>query len=339
MIDTAPIDTAPSWTTALTTWTPTPVVDVLIVATTVCYLLLVRRHGAGSRWPWRRSVAWVLAMAVLVIALDSAVAGYGDVLFWVHMVQHLLLIMVVPVLLVWAQPLRLVGSATGPRGQDVLDRLVGSRAARSATAPLFGLALYAAVVVLTHLTGFQQLSVTHGWVRAVELVLYLVSGYLFFLPLAGTELGRESLPYLFRFVLLALGMGVDTLSGVTLMLTGRPLAPAYAASHPGWGPGALADQGVAGAVMWFGGDLLMMVLIVVVAVQWGLADQEKQGLGGWLEGVRRRALLGGDSEGLPGGVGDGGDVDADQRALDAYNAALSALHGLPAPRRGPGPRA
>ncbi|GAA1297739.1 cytochrome c oxidase assembly protein [Pseudonocardia xinjiangensis] len=318
------IDNAPSWWGALAFWRFSPAVDLVLVLVTVAYLLLARRPGAdGSRWPPLRTTAWLGAVVVLVVALDGPVAVFADVLFWVHMVQHLLLIMVVPVLLVWAQPWRLVHDAGGARARSVVDRVVGSRAARWGTAPLCSLGLYAAVVILTHLTGFQQVSVTDPAVRAAELALYLVSGYLLFLPLAGAELVPWSPPHLARFALLALSMGVDTLTGVVLMLTPRPLAPAYAAAHPGWGPTALADQEAAGAIMWFGGDVLMLVLMVAVAVRWGTSQGQEQGLGRWIEGVRHRTLLGADAVPADGASGD---VDADERALQAYNAALAALH-------------
>jgi putative membrane protein len=319
------IDNAPSWWGALAFWRLSPAVDLVLVLVTAAYLLLARRLGGagGARWPLLSTTAMLVAVAVLVVAVDGPVAAYADVLFWVHMVQHLLLIMVVPVLLVWARPWRLVHDAAGARARSVVDRVVRSRAARWGTAPLCGLGLYAAVVILTHLTGFQQVSVTHPAVRAAELALYLVSGYLLFLPLAGAELVPWSPPHLARFALLALSMGVDTLTGVVLMLTPRPLAPAYAAAHSGWGPGALADQEVAGAIMWFGGDVLMLVLMVAVAVRWGTSQGQEQGLGRWIEGVRHRTLLGADAD--PADV-TGGDVDADERALQAYNAALAALH-------------
>jgi putative membrane protein len=318
------IDDAPSWWAALVHWQFSPL-DLVLVLATAGYLLLARRLGGGDgpRWPRPRTTAMLLAVAALVVALDGPVAAFADVLFWVHMVQHLLLIMVVPVLLVWAQPWRLVHAAGGMRARSAVDRVLGSRAARWVAGPPSGLGLYAAVVILTHLTGFQQVSATHPAVRAAELALYLVSGYLLFLPLAGGELSPWSPPHLVRFALLALSMGVDTLTGVVLMLTPRPLAPVYAAAHPGWGPGALADQEIAGALMWFGGDLLMLLLMVAVAVRWGTARDQEQGLGRWIEGVRRRALLGADAD--PNDVVDG-DVDADVRALQAYNAALAALH-------------
>lgn len=302
----------------LTSWSPSPIVLACVLLATGGYLWLSVR----LRWPARRTLCWLLAMAVLVVTLDGPVGRYAEVLFWAHMVQHLLLIMVIPVLLMWARPLGLL--CAGPGGAQV-ERALRGRVARWVTGPLVGLVLYTAVVVLTHLTGFQQLSATNGWVRGGELALYLVAGWLFFLPLVGSERGPWSLAYLLRFVLLALGMGADTLTGVALMMTGRPLAPAYALAHPGWGPTALADQEVAGGIMWFGGDLLMMLLMILVAVEWGRAGSDRQGLGGWLESARRRAILGG--EGADAADDGGADLDDDQRALDAYNATLAALHG------------
>jgi putative membrane protein len=361
---------APGLASALTSWSPAPLPDLAILLGTAAYGWLAHRATGG--WPTGRAVSWGLAMFALVVALNSAVARYSDVLFWVHMVQHLLLIMIVPILLVWAQPVRLLQGASPGVGAR-LDRLLGTRAVHWLTAPLTGLALYTALVVLTHLTGFQQHSATDGWLRGAELAAYLVCGWLFFFPLLGGELGSWSLPYLFRFLVLALGMGADTLTGVALMLTSRPLAPVYAAAHPGWGPDALADQEAAGAIMWFGGDLLMMILMVLVAVQWGRAGADQQGLGSWLEGVRRRSVLGselgataaapdrrdqtGDHTGTPAdrgtddrGTDDRGtdgridsdedmDIDEDQRALDAYNAVLAAMHAsTPATHsRRPGP--
>ena len=350
--------TAPDLATVLSGWTWAPLTDLAVLLGTLGYGTLLRRlHTAGHhRWPTGRTVSWGLAMLALVLAGNSAVAVYSDVLFWVHMAQHLLLIMVAPILLVWAQPVRLVQTALPTVGVR-LERLLARRPVRWATAPLTGLALYCALVVLTHLTGFQQVSATHGAVRAFELAAYLACGWLFLFPLLGGELGSWSLPYLLRFLVLALGMGADTLTGVALMLTSRPLAPAYAAAHPGWGPTALFDQEAAGAIMWFGGDLLMMILMIVVAVQWGRAGPDQQGLGRWLEGARRRSLLGAPADGFPAASSPPGpagtsadstppddttpddpeiDIDEDQRALDAYNAALAALHAQ-SPARRPGP--
>lgn len=312
------VSIAPGPLDVLGSWRSTPVADALLLAAAVGYGVLARRSGG---WPWRRSLAWALALVFVVIALNGPIAVYGDALLWVHMIAHLSLIMVAPVLAVWAKPLTLLRTA-GPGGPQRWDRILGSRAVRVVTFPPFALAIYAAVVILTHLTGFQQLAVEHPGVRVAEAAVYGVSGYLLFLPLVGDDAGPRKVPHLLRFVVLALAMGVDTLTGVALMLTRTVLAPGYAAAHPEWGPAALADQNIAGAVMWWGGDALMMLLLVVVAARWGLAPAAEQGLGSFLEGVRRTTVLG-----AAAADGSGTDVDDDEATLAAYNARLAALHG------------
>ncbi len=304
------------------TWSAAPGAVALVAALLLGYLLAVARVGF-RRWPRRRLLAWVTGLAVLAIALDSGIEAYAHVLLWIHMVQHLLLIMVVPVLLVWGAPVDLLASAGGP----AIRRVVAGRAARVVTFPLLTLVLYAAVLLLTHLTGFQQAMTGSPGLRDLEQAAYLVTGLLFFLPLFGTDAVPWAVPYPLRLALLALSMGVDTLVGVALLLTRTPLAPAMAAMRPGWGPSALTDQGSAGAVMWVGGDALMMLLMVLVGVQWTRAEPDRQGFGRWLESARQASLAGLGHGGVPvDGVAASRNVDADDAALAAYNAMLADLH-------------
>jgi putative membrane protein len=236
------------------------------------------------------------------------------------MIVHLILIMVVPALAVWAQPIRLLHDAGGHRTRAAIDCARRHRSCRALISPRLTVPLYAAVLILTHLTSFQQAMSQHMWIHHSELVLYLVVGYLLFLPLVGEELTTEPAvaPFL-RFVILAVCMGPDTLVGVILMLTSTPIAPAYAASRD-WGPTALADQSAAGAIMWFGGDGLMMVLMVVVGGRWiSSGDRGGTSLGPWLDRIRGQATLGADADTSI-------DIDDDDAALAAYNARLAALH-------------
>ncbi len=315
----------------LLAWTWAPAWDAVVVLALIMYAVLVRRFNrTGTRWPIGSTVAAGAAVVALVVAFNSAVAVYAPALFWVHMLQHLMLIMVVPVLIVLSQPLRLWQSSTrsGPRSPGI------RRAFGLVTTPLSTVPLYAAVLVGTHLTGFQQVMLDHMWVHELESVLYLISGYLLFGALVGADLWPWRVPHLVRFVVLGASMGIDALVGVVLMMTSHPIAPSYAAAHPGWGPGALADQGAAGAVMWFGGDGLMMILMIVTAVQWGRAGLRDQGAGAWLEGIRQRQLLGDCATDDQVGT----DLDDDDRALRTYNLMLAGLHdgerrGLSAPVR------
>ena len=327
---------APTLARVWETWSFSPVADSLLILGTAGYLALSgRARRAGHPWLVTRLVSFLAGVLVLVIVLDSSVAIYSHSLFWVHMIAHLLLIMVAPALFIWAAPWRLIDTAGGGTGRAIVAALSAGRVWRFLTSPAFTVPLYTAVLVLTHLTGFQQAMVTHRWIHDAETLLYLITGYLLFLPLVGSEVTVRRIPYLIRFVILAATMGVDTLVGVVLMLTHQPLAPGFAEMHPAWGLGALADQQTAGAVMWFGGDGLMMLLMIITAIEWGTSSQVDQGLGPWLEGIRRRELLGDQATDLSSAAGetttDDADVDIDQQLLDAYNARLAALDRGPDP--------
>lgn len=313
-----------------TSWTFTPVADALIALGVLAYAYGVQRVRArGGAWPVARSVAAGGAVAGLVVALNSAMAVYGHALFWVHMLQHLTLIMVVPVLLVWARPIRLASDAGGSRAVDAALR---NPAVRFVTHPAVTISIYTAVLVLTHLTAFQAEMPTTPWMHEFELVVYLVSGYLFFLPLAGDERTPWDVPYMLRLAVLAVGMGADTLVGIALMLTGHPIADFSTMRGP-WGLDAMSDQHTAGGIMWALGDGLMMLLMIAVGVRWGTAAPERQTMGRWLEGARSRELLD-DADGTTG------DVDDDEDALARYNARLAALHGIERrPTAHPGPDA
>ncbi len=314
---------APTLADVLATWTWSPVVDAVVVLAVAGYgwgVLRLRRRS--ERWPLVRTVSWCAGLACLVLSVDSALAVYARVLFTVHMVVHLMLITVVPALVVGGQPIRLLHRAGGARTRAVIDRIRLQRPGRWLVSARLTVPLYAAVLVLTHLTGFPQAMATHMWIHDAELVVYFVSGYLLLLPLLGGELTVEpSWPYGLRLLVLAICVGPDTLVGVTLMMSSTVLAPAYASAR-GWGPGALADQSTAGVVMWLGGDGLMMVLMIIVAGRWVRSGDTARSFGPWLDGIRERAVLG---ESVSGGTD--ADIDDEQAALDVYNARLARLHG------------
>ncbi|MBN9113705.1 MAG: cytochrome c oxidase assembly protein [Pseudonocardia sp.] len=168
---------APGPLDVLASWQLAPVANVCILAAAVGYALLARQVG---RWPSQRSLAWAAALFVAVVVLNGPVAVYGNVLLWVHMIGHLSLIMVVPVLAVWSKPLELLSIAVSGR-TDRWGRLLVSPVSRVLTFPPLTCLAYAAVVILTHLTGFQQTAVERPTVRLLEAGLYVATGYLLFL--------------------------------------------------------------------------------------------------------------------------------------------------------------
>ncbi|GAA4796982.1 hypothetical protein GCM10023200_36410 [Actinomycetospora chlora] len=302
----------PGWGVLLTTWRPSWVVDVLVLVAALAYAAGVRRAArAGEPWPLGRTAAFGAALAGLVVTFDSGVAVYGHDSFGVHMIMHLMLIMVVPALWVAGGPLELARRVGSPRVRVLVDSLAG-RIGRAVFHPATVFVVYTLVVVLTHLTTFMQAMAGSPALHHLEQVLYLGAGLLFFATALGADATPSRPSFLGRFALMMLAMGVDTLVGVVLLLAPRTPFPAY----------ELADVRVGGAIMWAGGDALMMLLIVVLARWWVRAAGQGPELGPWLESARRSAL------GLaPDRDGDvDGDVDRDEDALAAYNRMLARLH-------------
>jgi putative membrane protein len=312
-----------TWSSALGAWRFALVANVLVVLAAVGYLhrayRVLPRQGLG--WPAGRTAAFLGALTALALTLNSGIDVYSDELFWMHMIEHLALIVLVPVLLILGRPIGLLAHSTNEhtdRTAMLTKQALDSRVVSWLSFPPLGLAGYAVVLVGTHLTGFMQQMLTHMWLHQVEIVLYLGGGYLFFLSVLGDEPLRRSLSYPLRIFLLLLGMVVDTVVGVVLMMSATEPFPAYAAVGRTWGPSLLGDIHTGGAIMWVIGDGLMFLVVVLVVKRW-MADTERQNeTGRWLDSARRSVMAnyGLDAE------DEARDLDDDQAALDAYNRML-----------------
>lgn len=323
-----------TWHTFLTVWDMPPAVAMLIPPAAALCLWGVARVPS---WPGWRTAAILAGLLVIALATGSSVNAYSDVLFSMHMAQHLLLIMVAPTLLVIGRPLELASRATAGRLSRLVTGTIQSRGFALAYHPVIGFSCYAAVVAGTHLTPFLQAALTSPGVHALEEVLYLTSGYLLILPAIGDEPIRRSLPHFLRFVLLLISMTVDTIVGITLLMTPTEPFPAYAAIGRTWGPGLVQDLHWGGAAMWIGGDVLMLVLVITVIGRWTNSPGGSSDLGPWLETARRAALAHNDPDQHTGTrLTDVANIDDDEQALRAYNAMLTRLasnHNTP--KQGP----
>jgi cytochrome c oxidase assembly factor CtaG len=336
-----------------TVWQFAPIVTSAVVILAGLYIWgvvrVARRHPA-RRWPAWRTGMFLGGLAVVVLATESGIGAYDDVLFWDHMVQHLMLIMVAPPLLIFGQPIMLLLHASRNPVHSWAKRILRSRVASFLTWPVFGCVAYTVAVIGAHLTGFANLVQTNPAVHDAEHALFLVVGYLFFLPILGREPIRWRLTYPVRFVILVLLMPVDTFTGLMLGYgtAGTPGVPV--AARPAWAPSPVSDLHLGGAVMWIGGDAIMFGLMMLVYLMWSMDDRAATSGHGWLEAARRASMAslvaahpaprvaGGGTEGAQDGAGadagpaaadvswDGrGGIDDDEH-LAAYNAFLARLN-------------
>jgi putative copper resistance protein D len=251
------------------TFDPVPTVMIILVA--LAYLAGVKRLSRGEpeeRWHVRRTLAFFAGLVTTFVAVESFIGIYDSVLFYDHMIQHLLLIMVAGPLFAMGAPIELLERATTGRAHEVIKRALDSRVSEVIGHPIFGFVLYAVVIPVTHLTSFYNLTLENETVHNMEHFLYLVVGYLFWRPVVAIEPSRHRLHPGFRLLYISAGVPVDTFTGLALTATAHEIFPAYKAMHRTWGPSLVTDLHIGGAIMWVGGDTIMLLAMIPVAIVW-----------------------------------------------------------------------
>jgi cytochrome c oxidase assembly factor CtaG len=228
----------------------------------------VRRLHPRHPWSGGRTVAWVAALVVTGLAVFSFIGVYDSELFYDHMVQHLMLIMVAAPLYAIGAPLKLAWWSTDGRAHQFVTRALRSSTARLFDRPLVAFVLYAVMIPVTHLTSLYNLTLEHGFINDGEHLLFLVIGYLFWRQVFAGEYSAHRIYPGLRLALLAFAIPVDTFTGLSLASATHEIFPAFLLVHRAWGPGPVADLHAGGVIMWVGGDSLMFLPMIPLALQW-----------------------------------------------------------------------
>jgi putative membrane protein len=237
------------------------------------YVWGVRR--SRGRWPARRTIAFLAGIACVLVALESGLDTFDDRLLSVHMVQHMLLLLLAPLLLLAGRPALLTLRALAP-GRRRRAASVMKRAGQLAN-PLACLAVFSAVVVLTHLPGFYSLTLRSPAVHGFEHLLYLLAGALLWWPLLDVDPSpRRRLGGFGRLIYLLGSMPAMALVGAYLNRHASLVYAAYGPPGHALGVSAIGDQQQAGAIMWVAGNMIMIAVGLWAALSAMLADERRQ---------------------------------------------------------------
>lgn len=271
---------------AIAAWSIDPVPLALTLVAGGLYLAGVRRLAARGRvWRPSRSVTFAAGLVVLLVATQSGLAAYDTVLFSAHAVQHLLLGMVAPLLLVLGAPMTLTIQAAHRPTQRWLIGLFTHPVVRLLTHPVTAWLLFGTTMFGLYLTGLYELSLRNGIVHTWVHLHVVVVGILFAEAVIGLDpawrssrrdAGGADLSYAARLLLVVLLVPFHAVLGLALLSTDQAIAADwYLGVGRTWGVSPLADQRTGAAIMWGVGDLVGVVLAGIVLFQWMRADERQ----------------------------------------------------------------
>jgi putative membrane protein len=231
---------------------------------------LLAAYVAASRGDYARAPWFVAGVAVMFLALVSPLDALADhYLFSAHMVQHLLLILVVPPLLILGLPPRMIERLLAIRGMAKTELILR----RPALAWIIGMGLE----WLWHLPALYNLALGSEGIHAVEHLLFLVGATIFWWPIFA-PLERCRLAPLVAMLYLAAGAVAGSLLGILLTFANPGLYPAYLKPNDvygilgiirdNWGITPAIDQQIGGLLMWVPGGAVFLTAILTVMARW-----------------------------------------------------------------------
>ena len=237
----------------------------------------------GDKWPLIRTVSFVSGMLVLLYVTNGAMNAYQEYLFSVHMVGHMVLSMMVPVLLVPGAPVTLLSRAQTARKdgswglREWVLWAVHTPFAWFVSHPLFAGLNFALSLVMFYYTPLFRWAteehVGHQWM----LVHFLITGYLFVQSLMGVDPQPHRTGYPLKLMLLIGTMAFHAFFGLGLMNEkSLLLADWFGAMGRTWGDDPLADQAIGGAFAWGVGEIPTIVIALIVVTQWSRSDDRER---------------------------------------------------------------
>ena len=253
----------------LTPWS----LDPSLVYVAIAAALYVLGSRGRDRPRPLQALAFGAGLLIIVIALCSPIDEYADDLFWVHMLQHILLLTVAPPLMLLGKPWPRMWRAfpLGPRTKvaRTLARARWLAPLRALARPIPAWILFNATIVGWHIPAAYDATLTSGVIHAIEHAMFFFIGLLFWARVIDPGPLRPRLVWPVRIAYAASTMVVGWLLATTLVMVQHPIYDYYAAlqTRPG-GITALTDQQLAAGMMWVPGSLAYTITFMIGFYRW-----------------------------------------------------------------------
>ncbi|MFF1303468.1 cytochrome c oxidase assembly protein [Streptomyces sp. NPDC058307] len=268
---------------------------------------VVRLRRRGDSWSVARTVSYVVGVLTIALMMCTGLNDYGMVMFSVHMVQHMVISMLSPILILLGAPVTLALRALpvagrgrkGPR--ELLLALLHSRYMRIITHPAFTIPLFIASLYGLYFTPIFDFLMGSKTGHIAMMVHFLAVGVVFFWPIIGVDPGPQRPGYLMRMLELFAGMPFHAFFGIALMMASEPMVETFKNPPASLGIDALSDQNYAGGIAWAFSEIPSVLVLIALLFQWYGSEQRQA------KRTDRAADRDGDKE------------------LEAYNAYLASL--------------
>ena len=266
--------------TAAHEWTWDPLVIVPLVASCAFYAAGIRalwRHaGVGHGIAGWEASSFVAGHAVMAVALLSPIAWLSQILLSVHMTQHMLLMLVAAPLIMFGHPLLVWLWALRPsRRTGVMSALRSPRINwtwRALTGPLAVFLIQGVAIWGWHLPVLYQAALRHNGVHALEHLSFVIAASLFWWGMVHGRYGRRG--YGLAVVYVFLTAVYSSALGALLTVSPSAWYNDYVVQGARWGVDAVADQQLAGLLMWIPAGVVFIVLGLALFAAWlGEADR------------------------------------------------------------------
>lgn len=276
--------------------------DVIIVLLTAGTLYTLgwrtlRARQVGVRPANRLARGWRLAsylggLGVLAIALMSPIDTLGGQLFSFHMVQHLLLVMLAPPLLLLANPFPFALWGLPPAPRRLVAGLFRPQSAfrqtlRAATTPGIVWLAFLVVYIGWHDPNAYNLALRREWVHDVEHLSFFLTAVLYWWHVigAGPRIHRR-FPLGLRIGYLLATIPPNMMTGVAIAFARAPIYTYYTTVPRLFGLSVMQDQMIGGFIMWVPGSMMYIVAVLLLMAQVLQAESDKPPLpeGEWADG-------------------------------------------------------
>ncbi|MDI6024125.1 cytochrome c oxidase assembly protein [Leucobacter sp. UT-8R-CII-1-4] len=270
---------APTPLVLFTHWRPNILFLLLAAAAVTVYLIAVNTlRRRGDAWPAGRTVAWLSGWIVVVFVTSSGFGKYSAPDFGIHMIVHMSLNMLAPILLVMGGIVTLLLRSTKSNPQlpagihDWVTWALHWRVLRFIYNPLIVFALFVGSYYGLYFSGIFGEYMRFHWAHQLMNVHFLIAGYLFYGLVIGVDRPPRPLPHIGKLGFVLAAMPFHAFFGVILMSGGDIIAENfYRYLDLPWAD-LKASQYLGGGVAWAGGEIPLLLVIIALGVQWSRQD-------------------------------------------------------------------